>query len=81
LASSSEAALFLFLIERMRLSLSPHPQLSVIPRRIVEEAARLAPIPDRNPARVFNEGAKEVKDEGGIVLRGVKDFPDVFLRD
>jgi hypothetical protein len=23
--------LFLFLIERMRLSLSPHPQLSVIP--------------------------------------------------
>jgi lipoprotein Spr len=30
LASSSEAALFLFLIERMRLSLSPHPQLSVI---------------------------------------------------
>jgi hypothetical protein len=30
LASSSEAAWFLFLIERMRLSLSPHPQLSVI---------------------------------------------------
>jgi hypothetical protein len=30
LASSSEAALFLFLIERMRLSLAPHPQLSVI---------------------------------------------------
>jgi len=30
LASSSEAALFLFLIERMRLSLSPHPKLSVI---------------------------------------------------
>jgi hypothetical protein len=32
LASSSEAALFLFLIERMRLSLSPHPQLSIIAR-------------------------------------------------
>jgi hypothetical protein len=32
LASSSEAAVFLFLIERMRLSLSPHPQLSVIAR-------------------------------------------------
>src|SRR4029077_3650019 len=32
LASSSEAALFLFLIERMRLSLSLHPQLSVIAR-------------------------------------------------
>src|SRR5262249_61990485 len=30
LASSSEAAVFLFLIERMRLSLSPHPQNSVI---------------------------------------------------
>jgi hypothetical protein len=30
LAPSGEAALFLFLIERMRLSLSPHPQLSVI---------------------------------------------------
>jgi hypothetical protein len=30
LASSSEAAVFLFLIERMRLSLSPHPQLSII---------------------------------------------------
>jgi len=30
LASSSEAAVFLFLTERMRLSLSPHPQNSVI---------------------------------------------------
>src|SRR5271165_5783400 len=30
LASSSEAALFLFLTERVRLSLSPHPQNSVI---------------------------------------------------
>src|SRR6478672_648705 len=30
LASSSEAAVFLFLTERMRLSLSPHPQNSLI---------------------------------------------------
>jgi hypothetical protein len=30
LASSSEAAVFLFSIERMRLSLSLHPQLSNI---------------------------------------------------
>src|SRR5207244_11747418 len=30
LASSIEAAVFLFLTERMRLSLSPHPQNSVI---------------------------------------------------
>jgi hypothetical protein len=34
LASSSEATVFLFLIERMRLSLSPHPQLSVIARPV-----------------------------------------------
>src|SRR5258705_7767841 len=38
LASSSEAAWFLFLIERMRLSLSPHPQLSVIAQRVRAEA-------------------------------------------
>jgi len=31
LASSGEAPLLYFLTERMRLSLSPHPQLSVIP--------------------------------------------------
>jgi hypothetical protein len=42
LASSSEAVLFLFPIERMRLSLSPHPQLSVIapPRRSQSFAVR-----------------------------------------
>jgi hypothetical protein len=33
LAYSSELAVFLFLTERMRLSLSPHPQNSVIPQR------------------------------------------------
>src|SRR4029077_16572102 len=44
LASSSEAAWFLFLIERMRLSLSLHPQLSNIALPASDPVSNVPPI-------------------------------------